>query len=906
MFNKRKFEPAALRHPTRVPHRVPPGCGMNEPARPRKAALVACALACSLAAVLAVHALARSAPRSAAARGGDAADGPGRLAEELSGWLEGTAEPWLEVMFPRSSHDDQFTLASGGGGSADEVASSVPVAPPPSCPPGKLADAYHLNKEQGTCQQVCIGSGLRGVFIAHGGALGGTCVALGYRSFLAEGKRAGVHYFIFAPSADGLLAASGGAVAVVGAGEAGASGADGAEPAASEPASAPSPDDGADGAGGQTAAEAAASRAARDAREGAADGTSASADGSANSASGGEARGHTARSHRSSASSDAAARAEEREHAQRERDAASEASRRERALARSESMRETAKDAHDISRARDVRDANSRPDRAERAAEPADRAGTSGAPTDAGAPAGRAGVGAAHGGALPPADSRVADAWLVAVGAATLLIGCAMGAFFASRVASTKLTADGPFGCVNDGGALVPLPHGHAVIGGGGVHFAAAPGAHGADGATAASSQPGNSSRAGWFCDGGTALRPRRRAARAGAAHSAVGRGALGLCLRARPACATRLRWPLLARALAALCWPLRLALRCVLVSDPPIPPPLPRAAVSPVRVPICGRVVQLVTEGETAIALTEEGTVYTWLLPSADGGSVCGGGGGWPHSCSGRGAHAHSPGARTDLSRASPATLARSCSASRVLQPPQPQPQARASGRHQQLPTPACGARDGAGGAAGVGGSPRVTCIDSGLADGSPPSPPALWLPDAGAGWHGGGSCWSWSGRAARGCAAKSALEQLADSPCSTCAFSAGGTHGGAACHDGGCDAPAWPRHAAMPAPAHNGALAPAHSPPCFASAAVAAEHASLSALLVRPRPSAGNVSCRTSSPLPGGESSEVWAEASDAGSGTAPSSDAGSTLAIGRRARHSASSLRSLGGPRGVPTFF
>ncbi|KAG8459766.1 hypothetical protein KFE25_014329 [Diacronema lutheri] len=803
---------------------------MNEPARPRKAALVACALACSLAAVLAVHALARSAPRSAAARGGDAADGPGRLAEELSGWLEGTAEPWLEVMFPRSSHDDQFTLASGGGGSADEVASSVPVAPPPSCPPGKLADAYHLNKEQGTCQQVCIGSGLRGVFIAHGGALGGTCVALGYRSFLAEGKRAGVHYFIFAPSADGLLAASGGAVAVVGAGEAGASGADGAEPAASEPASAPSPDDGADGAGGQTAAEAAASRAARDAREGAADGTSASADGSANSASGGEARGHTARSHRSSASSDAAARAEEREHAQRERDAASEASRRERALARSESMRETAKDAHDISRARDVRDANSRPDRAERAAEPADRAGTSGAPTDAGAPAGRAGVGAAHGGALPPADSRVADAWLVAVGAATLLIGCAMGAFFASRVASTKLTADGPFGCVNDGGALVPLPHGHAVIGGGGVHFAAAPGAHGADGATAASSQPGNSSRAGWFCDG----------------------------------------------------------------------------AVSPVRVPICGRVVQLVTEGETAIALTEEGTVYTWLLPSADGGSVCGGGGGWPHSCSGRGAHAHSPGARTDLSRASPATLARSCSASRVLQPPQPQPQARASGRHQQLPTPACGARDGAGGAAGVGGSPRVTCIDSGLADGSPPSPPALWLPDAGAGWHGGGSCWSWSGRAARGCAAKSALEQLADSPCSTCAFSAGGTHGGAACHDGGCDAPAWPRHAAMPAPAHNGALAPAHSPPCFASAAVAAEHASLSALLVRPRPSAGNVSCRTSSPLPGGESSEVWAEASDAGSGTAPSSDAGSTLAIGRRARHSASSLRSLGGPRGVPTFF
>lgn len=177
------------------------------PRRRGRAALVACAAGMALAAACALLVLSRPAAR--ASRGPRA---PGRsnapsgatLRAELSGWLEGTAEPWIEALFPRSK-DDQLRLAAP----ASEYPSSVYEPPPseaPPCPPGKLTDAYHLNAEQETCQQVCIGSGLRGAFISHGGVLGDTCVNLGYTRFLAEGRRAGVRYYIFTRTADSLLA----------------------------------------------------------------------------------------------------------------------------------------------------------------------------------------------------------------------------------------------------------------------------------------------------------------------------------------------------------------------------------------------------------------------------------------------------------------------------------------------------------------------------------------------------------------------------------------------------------------------------------------------------------------------------------------------------------------------------
>jgi hypothetical protein len=144
--------------------------------------VAACALALALVALVALS-VAPASPQASEPR----------LRTDLGGWLANKAEPWIEALFPTSTADDTLELAPGGGSKSNLA---------PSCPTGKVTDAYHLNSEQGTCQQVCIGAGLRSVFIQHGGVLGGMCTKLGFTVFLAEGKRAGVRYYIFAPDPD--------------------------------------------------------------------------------------------------------------------------------------------------------------------------------------------------------------------------------------------------------------------------------------------------------------------------------------------------------------------------------------------------------------------------------------------------------------------------------------------------------------------------------------------------------------------------------------------------------------------------------------------------------------------------------------------------------------------------------
>ncbi|KAJ1625686.1 hypothetical protein T492DRAFT_228357 [Pavlovales sp. CCMP2436] len=121
--------------------------------------------------------------------------GPAPAALAVVGFFEDTAAPWMESLLSHKAGDHGPVRAAAVPNSFDAF---IPE-PPPSCPIGKIEDAYHLNVEHGTCQQVCISRGLRGVFIAHGGVIGGYCVELGFEEYIGAGKRSGIKFYIYAP-----------------------------------------------------------------------------------------------------------------------------------------------------------------------------------------------------------------------------------------------------------------------------------------------------------------------------------------------------------------------------------------------------------------------------------------------------------------------------------------------------------------------------------------------------------------------------------------------------------------------------------------------------------------------------------------------------------------------------------
>ncbi|KAJ1627333.1 hypothetical protein T492DRAFT_876932 [Pavlovales sp. CCMP2436] len=88
----------------------------------------------------------------------------------------------------------------GYGSKADCSEEASPVDPADLCPANKLQDAYHVEPD-GTCTQVCLSPGLKGVAYNHGVRYGLKCYAqtpLNQCSrFYLKGTRAGIVYYTF-------------------------------------------------------------------------------------------------------------------------------------------------------------------------------------------------------------------------------------------------------------------------------------------------------------------------------------------------------------------------------------------------------------------------------------------------------------------------------------------------------------------------------------------------------------------------------------------------------------------------------------------------------------------------------------------------------------------------------------
>ncbi|KAJ1621518.1 hypothetical protein T492DRAFT_914206 [Pavlovales sp. CCMP2436] len=180
-----------MRYPPRYPSMIPAISreSLHEPLQPRDGVGAARARRMALTvvgtAVVTVLACWAVTPRH----------GPAPAALAVVGFFGDTAAPWIKALFPHKAGGHGPVLSAAVPNSLDAF---IPE-PPPSCPIGKVEDAYHLNAERGMCQQVCISRGLRGVFIAHGGVIGGYCVELGFEEYIGEGKRSGIKFYIYAP-----------------------------------------------------------------------------------------------------------------------------------------------------------------------------------------------------------------------------------------------------------------------------------------------------------------------------------------------------------------------------------------------------------------------------------------------------------------------------------------------------------------------------------------------------------------------------------------------------------------------------------------------------------------------------------------------------------------------------------